>query len=95
MELAQDKRGELKEMKYLTPTRSALIYEIPLAEVITDFFDELKSRSKVCVYLCMLVRDDCWAYKGSFVPFLFPLVVLSSCTGLCINGVLFDRLPGK
>lgn len=46
MELAQDKRGELKEMKYLTPTRSALIYEMPLAEVITDFFDELKSRSK-------------------------------------------------
>lgn len=46
MELAQEKRGELKEMKYLTPTRSALIYEMPLAEVITDFFDELKSRSK-------------------------------------------------
>lgn len=33
MELAQDKRGELKELKYLTPTRSALIYEMPLAEV--------------------------------------------------------------
>lgn len=47
MELAQDKRGVLKEMKYLTPTRSVLVYEIPLAEVITDFFDELKSRSKV------------------------------------------------
>lgn len=46
MELAQDKRGELKEMKYLTPTRTALIYDMPLAEVITDFFDELKSRSK-------------------------------------------------
>jgi len=46
MELAQEKRGELKEMKYLTPTRSALIYDMPLAEVITDFFDELKSRSK-------------------------------------------------
>lgn len=46
MELAQEKRGNLKEMKYLTPTRSSLIYEMPLAEVITDFFDELKSRSK-------------------------------------------------
>lgn len=46
MELAQDKRGQLKDIKYLTPTRSSLVYEIPLAEVITDFFDEMKSRSK-------------------------------------------------
>ena len=34
------------EMKYLTPTRSTIIYEMPLAEVITDFFDQLKSRTK-------------------------------------------------
>jgi len=46
MELAQEKRGQLQEMKYLTPTRSSLVYEMPLAEVITDFFDEIKSRSK-------------------------------------------------
>jgi GTP-binding protein LepA len=36
----------LKEIKYLTPTRSTLLYELPLAEVITDFFDQLKSRSQ-------------------------------------------------
>lgn len=33
-------------MKYLTDSRTTLLYDIPLAEVVTDFFDELKSRSK-------------------------------------------------
>lgn len=46
MELGQSRRGTLIELKYLTPTRSTLLYELPLAEVITDFFDQLKSRTK-------------------------------------------------
>ena len=46
MELGQERRGNLIDIKYLTPTRSTIIYELPLAEVITDFFDQLKSRSK-------------------------------------------------
>lgn len=46
MDLAQTRRGIFVELKYLTPTRTTLIYEIPLAEVITDFFDQLKSRTK-------------------------------------------------
>jgi len=46
MELAQGRRGSLVDLKYLTPTRSTLIYEMPLAEVINDFFDQLKSRTK-------------------------------------------------
>ena len=33
-------------MKYLTELRTTLSYEMPLAEVVTDFFDEMKSRSK-------------------------------------------------
>jgi translation elongation factor EF-4 len=33
-------------MKYLTDSRTTLVFDIPLAEVVTDFFDELKSRSK-------------------------------------------------
>ena len=33
-------------MQYLTPERVTLSYEMPLAEVVTDFFDEMKSRSK-------------------------------------------------
>ncbi|MEM1289878.1 MAG: translation elongation factor 4 [Cyanobacteria bacterium P01_H01_bin.162] len=46
MELCQSRRGDFKDMKYLAQSRTALIYELPLAEVVTDFFDQLKSRSK-------------------------------------------------
>ncbi|XP_068642505.1 translation factor GUF1 homolog, chloroplastic [Aristolochia californica] len=46
MELAQDRRGEFKEMKYITENRASLIYELPLAEMVGEFFDQLKSRSK-------------------------------------------------
>jgi GTP-binding protein LepA len=46
MELGQSRRGIFKELKYLSTTRSTIIYELPLAEVITDFFDQLKSRTK-------------------------------------------------
>lgn len=46
MELCQTRRGIFKDMKYLTPGRTTLIYELPLAEVVTDFFDQMKSRSR-------------------------------------------------
>ncbi|MCB0287105.1 MAG: translation elongation factor 4, partial [Calditrichaeota bacterium] len=43
MKLCADKRGELKNQQYLDPTRADLHYHIPLAEVVFDFFDRLKS----------------------------------------------------
>ncbi|KAG6401894.1 hypothetical protein SASPL_138762 [Salvia splendens] len=46
MELAQDRRGEFKEIKFITEIRASLLYELPLAEMVGDFFDQLKSRSK-------------------------------------------------
>jgi len=46
MELAQTRRGEYKDMKFLTERRVSITYDLPLAEVITDFFDVMKSRSK-------------------------------------------------
>lgn len=46
MELAQSRRGIFQELKYPSPSRATLIYEMPLAEVITDYFDDLKSRTK-------------------------------------------------
>jgi GTP-binding protein LepA len=46
MELCQSRRGIFKDMRYFTKSRTALIYELPLAEVVTDFFDQLKSRSR-------------------------------------------------
>ena len=46
MELCQNRRGVFKDMKYLTQGRTTLSYELPLAEVVTDFFDQMKSRSR-------------------------------------------------
>ncbi|MFN3361603.1 MAG: translation elongation factor 4 [Pseudanabaenaceae cyanobacterium] len=46
MELCENRRGIYKEMKYLNADRVTLIYELPLAEIVTDFFDQMKSRSK-------------------------------------------------
>ncbi|WP_107669645.1 translation elongation factor 4 [Cyanothece sp. BG0011] len=46
MELCQSRRGVFKDMRYFTLSRTSLIYELPLAEVVTDFFDQLKSRSR-------------------------------------------------
>ena len=46
MELCQDKRGTFKNMEYITATRVMLTYELPLAEILMDFFDKLKSRSR-------------------------------------------------
>ena len=46
MDLSQTKRGIFINMNYLDKIRAELIYHIPLSEVITDFYDQLKSRSK-------------------------------------------------
>ena len=46
MDLCQDRRGTFVDMKYLDTTRVELHYELPLNEIIYDFFDALKSRSK-------------------------------------------------
>jgi GTP-binding protein LepA len=46
MELCQERRGTFIDMKYITTDRVTLTYELPLAEVVTDFFDQMKSRTK-------------------------------------------------
>jgi len=46
MELVQQRRGEMGDMTYLTPERAELHYRLPLAEMVMDFFDQLKSRTK-------------------------------------------------
>jgi len=46
MELCQKKRGSFKDMQYLDETRVLISYEIPLSEIIFDFFDQLKSSTK-------------------------------------------------
>ena len=46
MDLCQERRGEYRDMKYLDDTRVEMHYEMPLNEIIYDFFDALKSRSR-------------------------------------------------
>jgi GTP-binding protein LepA len=46
MELCQERRGELIKLEYLSPERVDMQYSMPLAEVVVDFFDQLKSRSQ-------------------------------------------------
>ena len=46
MQLCQDRRGQLKEMHYLSPERVEIRYHMPLGEIIFDFFDQLKSKTK-------------------------------------------------
>ncbi len=46
MELCQNKRGNYINMEYLDDTRVSIIYEIPLSEIVFDFFDRLKSSTK-------------------------------------------------
>jgi len=46
MELCQSRRGEMVKLEYLSPERVELHYAIPLAEVVVDFFDQMKSRTQ-------------------------------------------------
>ena len=46
LQLCQDKRGIQKNMGYITPARVMITYELPMAEVLLDFYDRLKSASK-------------------------------------------------
>lgn len=46
MELTQERRGTFINMEYITPTRVMMIYNLPLSEIIYDFFDQLKSRTR-------------------------------------------------
>ncbi len=46
IDLCQGRRGEMEKMEYLSPERMELVYKVPLAEVVIDFFDQLKSRTQ-------------------------------------------------
>src|SRR4030095_6928109 len=46
LQLCQDRRGEQKELKFLGETRAMVTYELPLSEVVLDFYDKLQSRTR-------------------------------------------------
>ncbi len=78
MELCQDRRGVFVDMKYIDTERVELHYELPLNEIIYDFFDALKSRSKGYASLSYELKD----YKPS------KLVKLD----FMLNGEVVDAL---
>jgi len=61
MELCQQRRGELQDMRYLSPERAELHYLLPLAEIIFDFFDLLKSKTQGYASL----DYEHWGYEAS------------------------------
>ena len=46
MELCQERRGEHAGIHYLSAERLQITYDLPLAEIVLDFFDQLKSRTR-------------------------------------------------
>jgi len=78
MELCQDKRGEYETMEYLSPNRAMLTYYLPLAEIIYDFFDMLKSRTRGYASL----DYELHGYKGT------DLVKMD----VLVNGQIVDAL---
>jgi len=81
MELCQEKRGVFKDMQYLDPTRVQINYELPLNEIIYDFFDNLKSRTKGYASL----DYDISGYKRSDLVKLDILLNTEICDALsCI-----------
>jgi GTP-binding protein LepA len=61
MELCQQRRGDLQDMRYLSPERAEVHYLLPLAEIIFDFFDQLKSRTRGYASL----DYEHWGYESS------------------------------
>ena len=78
MELCRDKRGTYKSMDYIDKTRVMIVYEIPLNEIIYDFFDKLKSMTRGYASLDYELNE----YKES------DLVKLD----ILLNGDLVDAL---
>src|SRR5437899_3459348 len=61
MELCQQRRGSLQDLRYLSPERAEIHYLLPLAEIIFDFFDLLKSRTRGYASL----DYEHWGYERS------------------------------
>ena len=59
MDLCQERRGVYEGMEYIEETRAVLHYQLPLNEIIYDFFDALKSRSRFMQILHTNAEERC------------------------------------
>jgi GTP-binding protein LepA len=103
MELCQSKRGQLQGMDYLSEDRVEMRYTLPLAEIVFDFFDQLKSRTKGYASLdyepigdqaADLVKVDI-LLQGETVDALSSIVHRDSAYsyGVALAGKLKDLIP--
>src|SRR5881394_1758141 len=72
MELSTNRRGLFQNMEYLDPTRVVLHFEMPLAELIVDYFDQLKSPSQAAIGSHVVARESVRAMRKN---------VLAKCYG--------------
>ena len=86
MDLCQTRRGEMEKIEYLSPERVELRYRMPLAEVVIDFFDQLKSRTQGYASL----DYEPAGYAGSNLVKVD--VLLNAAAG---RRVQHDRAPGQ
>ena len=90
MELSQDRRGEFKEMKFITENRASIIYGLPLAEVI---FSLSLLMSPVLFSAKSLFIDG---FNHFYVEFSFILFTQSLCTFISqMVGDFFDQLKSR
>ena len=103
MDLCQERRGQYLGMEYMEETRALLKYKLPLNEIIYDFFDALKSRSRgyasldyeLCGYeRSELVKLDILVNKKKWMPFLLLCMqILLMKVGRKMCEKLKDEIP--
>ncbi|MBO8427503.1 MAG: elongation factor 4 [Firmicutes bacterium] len=90
MELCQDKRGIYKDLQYFDDTRMILTYEIPLSEIIYNFFDKLKSYSKGYASLDYEISE----YKVSNLAKMDILLngeIIDALSSIVFKGTAYNR----
>ncbi len=97
MELCQGRRGDMKKMDYLSEERVEIVYEMPLGEIVLDFFDHMKSRTRG--YASLDYEPAGWrASKLAKVDVLLNGTPVDAFSAIVHNDKAYDygrRMAGK